>query len=697
MENAAAASDSAAMGQGFLGNLEQAGQQRQAAAGQLGQIIRLLQTAEVDGESASGSLELSEEIKTLCQAQARLEQGVFRVLVLGDLKRGKSTLLNALLGESLLPADVTPCTALLTVLKYGTEKQVTVHFNDDKPSESLDFDTFKQRYTISPDEAKRLEEESELAFPNVSHAVVEHPLELLKQGIEIIDTPGLNDTEARNQKVLEFVQSCHAILFVLSATQPCTLDERRYLQNYLREQGLGLFFLINGWDRIKDGLVDGENEAELKAAEDRLRQVFQTNLTDYCEVDGEDIYSRRVFEVSALQALRRRVQDADATLDGTGIGEFLAELGRYLTQDRAQVELKRAGVVAGQVQRRVEEAIARRIPLLGSDTGRLKQQIAELEVEFEQLEAIRRECGKLVRETGTPEADKAGQSFKDFVLKLEATFESDFVASQPSLDFIQFLQKDNRQKFYQDFRRAFERYIRDRFAAWEFTAKQDLRRSIGKLNQQLDEQAAAYADVLEVMDQKLLGDRFYAAGKTYQEGKARIWVDLLGDIFGETPDGLNRTINAFNSFWRGVFASVLSSVLISAVGYVLLVLFTGGTGILLNIFTVLVAGTGIVGLQAEVVRQMFLRSTKKEFAKMLPRIAEEQGPKVQAAVQDCFDSYERTLGDRIKTDISSRRAELNNLVRQKEAREVDKERETLRLKQLEVDVLKAVKELPVAG
>ncbi len=683
--------------QSFVGNLEQAGQQRQASAAQLGTIIRLLQTAEVEGEEASGALELGEEIKTLCQAQARLEQGVFRVLVLGDLKRGKSTLLNALLGEQLLPADVTPCTALLTVLKYGTEKQVTVHFNDDQPSESLDFNAFKQRYTISPDEAKRLEEESELAFPNVSHAVVEHPLELLKQGIEIIDTPGLNDTEARNQKVLEFVQSCHAILFVLSATQPCTLDERRYLQNYLREQGLGLFFLVNGWDRIKDGLVDAENEGELKTAEDRLRQVFKTNLIDYCDVDGEDIYARRVFEVSALQALRRRIKNADATLKGTGIGEFLAELGRYLTQDRAQVELKRAAVVAEQVQRRLEAVIARRIPLLGSDTGRLKQQIAELEVEFEQLEVIRRQCGKLVRETGTPEADKAGQSFKDFVLKLEETFESDFVASQPSLDFVQFLQKDNRQKFYQDFRRAFERYIRDRFAAWEFTAKQDLRRSISKLNRQLDEQAAAYADVLEVMDQKLLGDQFYAAGNTYQEGKARIWVDLLGDIFGETPDGLNRTINAFNSFWRGVFASVLSSVLISAVGYVLLMLFTGGTGILLNIFVLLTAGTGIVGLQAEIVRQMFLRSTKKEFAKMLPRIAEEQGPKVQAAVQDCFDSYERTLGDRIKTDISSRRAELNNLVRQKEAREVDKERETLRLKQLEVDVLKAVKELPVAG
>lgn len=50
--------------------------------------------------------------------------------------------------------------------------------------------------------------------------------------------------------------------------------------------------------------------------------------------------------------------------------------------------------------------------------------------------------------------------------------------------------------------------------------------------------------------------------------------------------------------------------------------------------------------------------------------------------QDCFDRDEQTLGDRIKTDINSRWTELNNLARQKEVREVDKEREIARLEQL---------------
>src|SRR5438270_4791781 len=54
----------------------------------------------------------------------RVDAGVFRVLVLGEFKRGKSTLINALLGANLLPANVTPTTALLTLIKNGDEVKI---------------------------------------------------------------------------------------------------------------------------------------------------------------------------------------------------------------------------------------------------------------------------------------------------------------------------------------------------------------------------------------------------------------------------------------------------------------------------------------------------------------------------------------------------------------------------------------------
>jgi GTPase SAR1 family protein len=57
-----------------------------------------------------------QQIQALTTASHQMEQGVFRLVVLGDMKRGKSTLINALLGETVLPSNVNPCTALLTIL-----------------------------------------------------------------------------------------------------------------------------------------------------------------------------------------------------------------------------------------------------------------------------------------------------------------------------------------------------------------------------------------------------------------------------------------------------------------------------------------------------------------------------------------------------------------------------------------------------
>ena len=90
----------------------------------------------------------------------------------------------------------------------------------------ISFAEFQRDYTIDPDRAKQLEESQELAFPEVDRAEIEYPLDLLKGGIEIVDTPGLNDTEARNKLVFDYINKCHAILFVLSATQIYTQEER---------------------------------------------------------------------------------------------------------------------------------------------------------------------------------------------------------------------------------------------------------------------------------------------------------------------------------------------------------------------------------------------------------------------------------------------------------------------------------------
>ncbi|HEY9627848.1 MAG TPA: dynamin family protein [Coleofasciculaceae cyanobacterium] len=669
--------------QQFLPDLNRVRHLRQDTAIRLETIAQLLNQVETAGAKASGKLELTHNIATLQTTSAALRQGVFRLLVLGDMKRGKSTFLNALLGQNLLPSDVNPCTAVLTVLKYGSQERVTIHFKDGS-TEAISFSQFKERYTIHPDEAKQLEQSDRLAFPNVSHAVVEHPLPLLGQGIELIDSPGLNDTEARNELSLSYLYNCHAVLFVLSASQPCTLDERRYLQNYLRDRGLSVFFLINGWDRVQSGLLDPEDPAALQEAETKVRQVFQSNLAAYCWEGERDLYDQRVFEISALAALRMRLKQPDAALDlsgfsKTGFPQFLTALNQFLGRDRAEAELKRATNLAQQAHCHLQQAMERRIPLLDSTVAELKQQIDSVESHFDQLAAIGQQFQQEISSLRDQQAQEIADSFKQYILGLESSFEKDFVTAQPNLDLLKFLDKNNRAVFYTTFKRAFERYMNDRLAAWEFIARQKIAAAFTQLSEKAAKHQIEYVQVLEAMNAKLLGDRFYAVGHGYKPDQASIWADTVLEMFSAIPDNLNGTISSFNKFWQGILFYVCASVALQIVAIVF-------TGFSLNVFAVILAGTGLFALQAESIRQQFLSTTKQEFAKHLPQIAEEQYRPIHSSVKKCFDAYAEEIKTRIDTDIQSRKAELDNLLAQKTTREIDRETEIQRLKQAEADI-----------
>ncbi len=309
------------------------------------------------------------------------------------------------------------------------------------------------------------------AFPNVSHAEIEYPIPLLQQGLELIDTPGLNDTEARNQLVFNFLQDCHAVLFVMDATQPCTLDERRYLQNTLKDRGITIFFLINAWDKVRSNLINLDDSEALVSAEARLREVFQTHLADYCP----NQYEQRVFEVSGLQALRSQLQNDPEVLTQSGVPAFLDHLFEFLSKNRIQSELDYALHKAQMTHKQVWAAVSRWLPLLNEDLDLLKQKLASVQFDFEQLQSIRDDFQTKIRQTRDREAQATADSFKTYILNLETTFDADFVAAQPDLDFLEFLDKNNRAMFYTSFKRAFERYMNDRLAAWEFIANTNSR------------------------------------------------------------------------------------------------------------------------------------------------------------------------------------------------------------------------------
>ncbi|WP_299484929.1 dynamin family protein [Acaryochloris sp. IP29b_bin.137] len=673
---------------GYLDDFDQVRRVREQVAEHLERIVQILTQSEMDGAQASGQLGLDRQITLVQMASDHLKQGIFRLVVLGDLKRGKSTLINAILGERLLPSDVNPCTAILSVLKYGPQKRVTIYFRDDTPPQQIDVATFKWKYTIDPSEAKALEEKDEQAFPNVSHAVIEYPLPLLSKGIELVDTPGLNDTEARNELVLNYLNDCHAVLFVLNTTQPCTLDERRYLRNFLQNRGLTIFFLLNAWDKVQNSLLDPDDKIALAEAETKLRQVFQTHLSPYCLVNGEDRYQQRVFEISALPALRSQLHDPKALLDDTGIPAFLDSLTQFLTRERTSAELNHAAQQARAVAAHVHEAVERRIPLLGEDIGNLKDKVASVQAEFDQLTAVSTDFQTEIRKIRDREAQAIADSFQTYLLQLEKTFETDFVVSQPDLEFLDFLNKQNRAKFHESFKRAFERYLTDQLADWEMQATQQLETAFAQVQAVADQYRGTYTQVVDVINAKLLGRSYGASGHPYNATET--WTDTVFEVLDAIPNSLNGVVGRLSPFWRRVMQAVFTSLCVTLVIQIVGLLFSA---MALNVFLVIAAGAGLVAGQAEYVRQTFLTTTRQEFAKCLPQIAQEQHQAVYEAVESCFNTYETEIIQRLNDDISARQTELTHLVTQKETQDIQLEQETERLQQLDQRVAEQVTHL----
>ena len=669
----------------FLDDLGKIGKIRTEVANYLNKINLSIKTAEQEGEKKSGKLGLERELEDLDKVSNNFRQGVFRLLVLGDMKRGKSTLLNALIGENLLPSDVNPCTALLTVLRYGKEKKVTIYFNDGTAPATVDFKSFKSRYTIDPTEAKKLEQEQKQAFPNVDYAVVEYPLDLLEKGIEIVDSPGLNDTEARNALSLGYINNCHAILFVLRASQPCTLAERRYLENYLKDRGLTIFFLINAWDQVKESLIDPDDPEELAEAEAKLQRVFKANLGEYCQVDGYDIYDERVFELSSLLALRQRIKNPDASLEGTGFPQFLSALNIFLTQERAVAELRQARSLARQSHSRVREAVERRIPLLSKDVEELKTQISSVEPEFAKLHDIRDSFQKEIRDMRDSKARNIADSFSDYVLNLGNTFESDFLRYQPNLNFLDFLSGSRREAFEGQLKKAFEQYLNDKLAQWTKKAEKEMETAFSQLSQSAKDHGSSYHQVTTKITEKLTGQKLPPIIGSTTEDDSPGWAKWAAGIFSLARGNLAGVAMAGAGFdWKDIMLNFIATLGIAAI-------ITTITTIAFVPLLIPLVGLGVGVLQADQARKEIVKATKKELVKYLPQVAQEQSPKVKEAIIECFDIYEKEVTTRLNDDIKARQEELDNLVQQKESQEIDQKAESERLEKLVEDVAAATK------
>lgn len=235
---------------------------------------------------------------SLTELRGRLKSRRLRVLVIGEAKRGKSTLINALLGREILPMGVTPVTAAAITIRQGRDEDMEVRFASG--------DARRMALDALPDFGT--EQGNPVNYRQVAAITVRADAPLLGRGFEIVDTPGTGSVFAHNTNAADVaLPTMDAAIFVLSADPPVSAAERDLLK---RVAGLSMttFVVLNKIDYL--------SPEELDQALDFTRRVSEQAMG-------------RPVSVYALSARNALAHGADA-----GFAAFMTDFEAYLDSGR---------------------------------------------------------------------------------------------------------------------------------------------------------------------------------------------------------------------------------------------------------------------------------------------------------------------------------------------------------------------------
>lgn len=312
----------------------------------------------------------------------KLDEDRFHLVVVGEFNHGKSSFVNALLGETALAVGVTPTTAAIHHLKYA-----------DAPSAEVVYSSGK-RETIPFGEVRKFAVGGGGSTDQVDFLEIGYPAPILKERILLVDTPGVNDLSLQRSDITySYIPRADAVLFLLDAGQILKESERIFLQDKLLKASRDkIVFVITKWDILT---VDEQKEA-LDYAKAQLKNLVKDPV---------------VYPISAETALAGKTAES-------GMPELLGYLTTFLAEERGRILLDNAlgeglnvGALLGKgvdARRRAAsmktEEIVRRIALLEQDlagqAGNIEQRRIKIREEVAGIKVgARKDLDRFVEET----------------------------------------------------------------------------------------------------------------------------------------------------------------------------------------------------------------------------------------------------------------------------------------------------------
>ncbi|MBD2487194.1 dynamin family protein [Aulosira sp. FACHB-615] len=429
------------------------------------------------------SLDMNDVENNIKQLQIIVQSDSFKVLVIGEFKRGKSTFINAMLGDEILPAYARPCTAIINEVKWGEAQRVLLHYAQTDDSQNL------QPQEVSVDKLEEYvviqDDVSELHGNRYDKVELFWPLKLCENGVEIIDSPGLNEHDIRQKVTIDYLSRVDAILFVLSCEALASKSELDVIDNILKPTGHeDIFFICNRFNMIR-----------AKERED-VKQYGISRLAPRTKRGAE-----RVFFISALDALEGRIEDDAERVTKSGMLQVEQELERFLANERGKIKILRPAREVQTAIKAARDTIPQRHAMLNID---LKTLEARLEGAREPLNRLKKEqeqivtrinnfCGD-IRMTVSAEGCSFYRSLPDKVNEWIKKFETKTSVNLMSLEGA----KPQVERLVQEIVTHLTSQVESEFLAWQNSTLQPIiSQRLEILLQELDDRAKNFVDKID--------------------------------------------------------------------------------------------------------------------------------------------------------------------------------------------------------
>ena len=281
------------------------------------------------------SLTLEDHTHSLNENRTRMQNRIFSVGIMGEFRRGKSTVINALLGKEIVPSDIVPTSATLNYIRWDAKPRAEINFKDGS-SQEVPVEDLSKYVTKITEEAERMAE-------TVDNAAVYYPCHFCQNGVEIVDTPGLNDDSRMTEISEKVIPTLDAIIMVLVPDSPFSISEADFVRTKVMSSDLGrIIFVLNKIDQVDEEdrprLIASIKEKIQKAVLEKQAAMYGEDSSEY--LDAKDkLAGIRLYPISARNALRGRLKGDTRKVEESGILEFETALSKLLTEERGLLEL----------------------------------------------------------------------------------------------------------------------------------------------------------------------------------------------------------------------------------------------------------------------------------------------------------------------------------------------------------------------